>query len=364
MQFHPVADLFPLMSENEFSGLCADIKANGLRERIWMHRGQIVDGRNRYNACIATGVEPRYQDWDGVGSLVSFVISLNLNRRHLNESQRAMVAAKLANLDKAGRPSEIGSSEPIISQTTAAEMLNVSRSSTRRAAGVLKHGVPELVEQVVAGEYSVVEARRLSNLSPERQRRIVKIGRKNSKKMREKMLTRSLKKTEDGFVSCFHCSPHVVWDDDHLSAFAQALILKANQAHKDGRSVTNYAPFFDSIAFDISESQVSAMVVSHREKILAAIDAGTLDGENGMRERNDLLRVTKIPANEFELALVAMLDYDEIEICYQQGKTEGARGARKTIYKRGVPKEQPRPKATIDDDDDDPPDVYYDRHNW
>lgn len=68
------------------------------------------------------------------------VVSLNLRRRHLDESQRAMVAAKLANLDR-GRPSD---NPPIggISTAKAAGMLNVGARSIERAREVLDRGAP------------------------------------------------------------------------------------------------------------------------------------------------------------------------------------------------------------------------------
>ena len=56
-------------------------------------------------ACQAAGVEPvfaDYQDDDPVG----FVVSLNLHRRHLNESQRAVSAAKVATF-KGRRPKKV-----------------------------------------------------------------------------------------------------------------------------------------------------------------------------------------------------------------------------------------------------------------
>ena len=92
-EFHEVANIFPMMGEPEFSELKSDIAKNGLKLPIWLHEGKIVDGRNRYKACLEIGghVE-RFQEWDQKGSLVEFVASLNLHRRNLSQSQKAMAA--------------------------------------------------------------------------------------------------------------------------------------------------------------------------------------------------------------------------------------------------------------------------------
>ena len=37
------------------------------------------------------GLEPRFQEWDGNGSLVAYVVSMNKQRRHLTSSQLAVV---------------------------------------------------------------------------------------------------------------------------------------------------------------------------------------------------------------------------------------------------------------------------------
>jgi len=98
-EVHAVAELFPMLRGRAFEELAADIKKNGLREPILLDaEGRIVDGRNRYRACLAAGVEPRFVEWEGEGELAELALSLNLRRRHLNESQRALVAAKLAKL--------------------------------------------------------------------------------------------------------------------------------------------------------------------------------------------------------------------------------------------------------------------------
>jgi len=89
---------------HDVARLSADIKENGLREPIHVFNDAIIDGRNRYNACEMAGVRPEFLDYQGdEAGLVRFSISLNLHRRHLNESQRAMVANTIANLEQ-GRP--------------------------------------------------------------------------------------------------------------------------------------------------------------------------------------------------------------------------------------------------------------------
>ena len=55
--------------------------------------GSIIDGRNRYNACIELGIEPEYRTYEGKGSMTSFTVSMNLMRRHLNSGQRGISAA-------------------------------------------------------------------------------------------------------------------------------------------------------------------------------------------------------------------------------------------------------------------------------
>jgi len=94
-EFHPVANLFPLLEGEGFEALVEDIRVHGLRHAVVLHEGKIVDGRNRYRACRAAGIAPRYQEWDGEGSLVAFSVSENMRRRDLTPPQKAAVAVDL-----------------------------------------------------------------------------------------------------------------------------------------------------------------------------------------------------------------------------------------------------------------------------
>src|SRR3974377_1659591 len=92
LESHPLAALFPLLSGTEFDDLVMDVKQHGILEPIWLYQGRILDGRNRYRAAQASGVDCPMREYRG-SRPIDFVVSLNLKRRHLNESQRAMVAA-------------------------------------------------------------------------------------------------------------------------------------------------------------------------------------------------------------------------------------------------------------------------------
>jgi hypothetical protein len=63
-------------------------------KRVPVKDGQLVDGRNRREACRRLGVEPHVEELNGVDP-VAYIISTNITRRHLSKGQRAMAIAKL-----------------------------------------------------------------------------------------------------------------------------------------------------------------------------------------------------------------------------------------------------------------------------
>lgn len=172
MDIHPAADLFPLLEGPAFDALAADIAAHGLRVPITIHPdGRLLDGRNRLRACEAVGATVTRETWTGeLGSEVDHVISLNLARRHLDESQRAMVAARLATLPHgANQHAQICAS----TQPEAAGRLNVSRRSVQHARVVLDSGTPELIAAVDQGLVPLSHAVKVAKTPKVTQRRVV-----------------------------------------------------------------------------------------------------------------------------------------------------------------------------------------------
>jgi ParB-like chromosome segregation protein Spo0J len=154
---HRLANIFPLMEGDAFDVLVADIRANGLRDAITLYEDKILDGRNRYRACRDAGVEPRFESPD-IDDPLAFVIRKNALRRHLNESQRSMAAAKAANM-RQGERTDLQSKEgKSLSQEDAAKLFNVGTSSVQRAVLVIKHGRAELQQAVERGDISVSTA--------------------------------------------------------------------------------------------------------------------------------------------------------------------------------------------------------------
>lgn len=174
LENHKYADLFPAISGSEFEEFKKDIIQNGLRESIWLYEGKILDGRNRYRACVETDTQPIFRHYLGNDPL-GFVVSLNLKRRHLDTAQRAMVASRLATLE-IGTNQHTEISAP--SQRDAAAMLNISTDSIQFARKVLDQGSEELISKVDRGEVAVSTAATIAELPKKEQVEIVARGEK------------------------------------------------------------------------------------------------------------------------------------------------------------------------------------------
>lgn len=174
IQFHSVANIFPLLDGEEYQKLVDDIKINGLIDDIITLDGLILDGRNRYLACLDADIEPRFVEWPGSGSPLSFVISKNLHRRHLNSSQRAAIAVEALPLFEAEARERMISGGEARQQGVAKiphpeEEKGKSRDKAADAfdtnpryvqdAKKLAEEEPELFEKVKSGEMTIPKAK-------------------------------------------------------------------------------------------------------------------------------------------------------------------------------------------------------------
>ena len=164
MEFHPMANIFPMLGVEELGELADDIMLNGLHQPIVLYQGQILDGRNRYQACELAGIEPDCTEYEGDDPL-GYVLSLNLHRRHLTASQRAALAAEIANLDMgANQHSQGDQNWSPSSNREAAEKLDVSKGYVIDAKKIQRES-PEHFDKVKSGEISLQQAKR--ELQPE-----------------------------------------------------------------------------------------------------------------------------------------------------------------------------------------------------
>jgi ParB-like chromosome segregation protein Spo0J len=169
---HSLANIFPPLGKDEFEALKADIQTNGQREPISIFQSQVLDGRHRYRACKALGLEPKINRLDPKTDPVAFVISANLRRRHLTTAQRAMAAAKLANM-KRGDNQHNGEG---LSIERSSAMFNVSDASTNRCKAVLAKGIDALVQMVEGDKLAASLAEKVAELPKEEQSTLVEKG--------------------------------------------------------------------------------------------------------------------------------------------------------------------------------------------
>jgi ParB-like chromosome segregation protein Spo0J len=175
MRAHPMASIVPKISRPDFEMIKEDIRAKGQLQEIIMLQGEILDGRSRWGACLELGITPKVREHDGSDPL-DFVISQNLCRRHLNESQRALVAARLADQKQGG--SRTAAQICALSHAEAAEKLNVSPRMVDAASSLLNAvergtALPELLEYVDAGQGRLNRVVKLLHRPKEEQRELL-----------------------------------------------------------------------------------------------------------------------------------------------------------------------------------------------
>ncbi len=172
LKVHEMAAIFQEMDESEYTQLRDSIKEIGQIEPIVLLDGKILDGRNRYRACLELNIEPKLKNVSSKVDPISYVLARNLYRRHLDESQRAMIGGRVATLRHGGarKPNiskDFQDANSRISET--AKKLNVGGRGLNCARAVLERGCAPLVNAVDKGEIKVSQAADIAEMGERRQ---------------------------------------------------------------------------------------------------------------------------------------------------------------------------------------------------
>jgi len=168
---HPLAALFPLLDDVELRRLADDIATRGQEEPVWLLDGRILDGRNREAACALLGIDAWTKDYEGKDPL-GFVLSLNLHRRHLTESQRAMVAARIVDWERGINQATAGDAN--LHAREAGRRLSISERAVKAAKRIRDHGIEQLSDAIRDGRLSVNAGEAISFLEREAQEEVLR----------------------------------------------------------------------------------------------------------------------------------------------------------------------------------------------
>jgi hypothetical protein len=147
IKVHPAADLFPMMTSEELEELARDIAANGLVHPLVVDAdGQLIDGRNRLEACKIAGVKARFEQLNGRDPL-AYIVSANLNRRNLTKGQQAMALAMIYPEPERGRGKKDDAKKK-------AESASFSYRRVKEARLILRQS-RDLAESVIKGANSL-----------------------------------------------------------------------------------------------------------------------------------------------------------------------------------------------------------------
>lgn len=181
LKHHPYACVVEFGAGINLDALAAHMRDHGYDESEAIvlfrespkHEARILAGRHRHEAAKMAGVTPSFRILEGKDDAARAYALKDIHRRHLTESQRAMIAAKLANLNVGQKASDKPDSGIPLSQAQAAETMNVSVDTVKQAKKVIANGTPELQEAVGSGAVSVSDAAKVADKPPEVQNQAV-----------------------------------------------------------------------------------------------------------------------------------------------------------------------------------------------
>lgn len=98
---HEYAEYLPPMPDVDYERLKKSIRMLGYQKNnpIIIYKGKILDGRNRYRACIELNIMPTLDIFNGHQDMaIEIVKACNMSRRDLSQDEKAIIEEKLNEL--------------------------------------------------------------------------------------------------------------------------------------------------------------------------------------------------------------------------------------------------------------------------
>lgn len=256
-EFHELCLLFPQADDLTIEEMAYDIQQNGQTDPIVLYQGKILDGRNRYLACKKAGIKPQTIEYTGRNPL-QFVISKNLNRRHLTQAQKAMIASSIL--------AKKGSKATAADRAMVARQLEVGESMVKIAQRVDRLAIDPIKTMLSDGMITVNKANTILNDARDRSgARIThnKVHPKDEKKFQEAQRKIFRADVIDKQPLMF----------ENVEEFAPGMITGLREAKKFRRAVMDIQSVITKITevpsmFDEASNIVGAL---DQEKLLSAV---------------------------------------------------------------------------------------------
>jgi len=182
-------NIFPAAKAEDYNRLRDDIRDNGYdsKQPIIIYEGEVLDGWNRWTACLELKINPPTRQFDGDESEAIGLVMRTNKRRNLNSGQWATIAveaedimAELArHVEKERRiriaaarnddetRQKIASSQKDLTKTStkAAQIFNTNRTYINQAAKI-KQAAPEVFKKVKDGKMTMQDAARAVRAIP------------------------------------------------------------------------------------------------------------------------------------------------------------------------------------------------------
>ena len=179
-------NIFPAAKAEDYNRLRDDIRDNGYdsKQPVIIYEGQVLDGWNRWTACVELKINPPTRQFDGNESEAIGLVMRTNKRRNLNSGQWATIAVEAEDImaaiaqqvekDRREKQSttqsklsdkKLPNSLPQRSTEKAAELFNTNRTYVNQAAKI-KQAAPEVFEKVKAGKMTMQDAARAVRAIP------------------------------------------------------------------------------------------------------------------------------------------------------------------------------------------------------